>query len=205
MKRHELVRVVASKLGNITDIDDLIAYTMKMVQREAEQWPTMLWFLLTEKASTVTRKAEPRIPVPVDFLREYEEGCLLIESGDSWKCLDKVDFEAVTGKTSQGTPCQYALTGDYFRLYPVPDGIYTLRMIYYAAEPELESDDSTNEWTKQAASWFTAETAARLALDLELAGKVEALSAEAQYHYQRLMTAHEARAHANMSYVMGGD
>jgi hypothetical protein len=44
-----------------------------------------------------------------------------------------------------GQPYYYAMTGSQFELYPVPDGVYTGELLYFAKIPAL-SDAATTNW-----------------------------------------------------------
>lgn len=44
-----------------------------------------------------------------------------------------------------GQPYYYAMTGSQFELYPVPDGVYTGELLYFAKIPAL-SDVATTNW-----------------------------------------------------------
>ena len=44
-----------------------------------------------------------------------------------------------------GQPYYYAMTGSQFEIYPVPDGVYTGELLYFAKIPAL-SDAATTNW-----------------------------------------------------------
>jgi hypothetical protein len=54
------------------------------------------------------------------------------------------NFYRNTNSTISGVPFQYTVLAQEFQFAPVPDGDYTLQMIYYAAPPALSSFNASN-------------------------------------------------------------
>jgi len=155
-------------------------------QETLEKEPELPWFLRTEISSISTTAAEERVVIPVDFLMMPEsddDGIWVFISGDDnpWRRLrqDHVGFNR--GKYSNeddAEPKAYSLDNDYFRLFPTPDQIYTLKMIYYATDAVLTTNIE-NEWLGhipwlliamgvQQVAWGTRDTVARdTALEVE--------------------------------------
>lgn len=124
------------------------------------------WFLLTERSVSTSFEDEERLLVPSDFILEYEEDGLwlqLPEGGE--KLLRKYDADDLREAVSHWTDAQvdhnrqsykfsYALTGDYFRIFPTPSIVYTYKMIYYQKQSLLVGDEAglagTNRWLQYA-------------------------------------------------------
>jgi hypothetical protein len=145
--------------GGFTDFDTWINLELVNAQEELERefLGSPPWFLLSEMSEALTEAQEERLPVPVDFLREYEEGTLYRfdetvnpASGDPWIELPKGFHEGLKDRyVGFGPPVAYALVGKYFTLHPTPDVIYKMRMRYYKEDDVLE-EDAANQWSTYA-------------------------------------------------------
>jgi hypothetical protein len=212
MIRDTIVSVLVSRLNNRTDLTDKIVLEMQLAQDRIEMNGEFFpWFLVSEYATEVTEIGEPRVPLPTDFLGEIEEEALWLQPqsdpGQAWKRLvkgDSEELELAYGITP-GEPEKYALMGEEFILYPIPDSAYTLRMKYYARAAAL-SANIENAWLKYAADLIIAEVGEVMA---SLTIQNPALAAEFEKDkvtaWARLRLADEARKHVNRDYTMGGD
>jgi len=54
------------------------------------------------------------------------------------------NFYRNTNAAISGVPLQYTVLAQEFQLAPIPDGIYTLQMIYYATPPYLTTSNVSN-------------------------------------------------------------
>lgn len=134
-------------------LDSRIRTELQALQDELEQGPVFPHFLLTELASYTLTAGEPRVPVPEDFIMEYEDGTLFIEESDgSTTAIEKDVWESIKPRPDRwedsDTPRAYALVGNNFRLVPTPDSALTLKMIYYARDTKIGdlSDNQSNKW-----------------------------------------------------------
>jgi len=50
---------------------------------------------------------------------------------------------------TQGVPTYYSWYGETLRLYPTPDAIYTVTMLYHGELSALSADADTNAWTNK--------------------------------------------------------
>lgn len=209
MIRSEAVALIAARLGNRTDLNNSIITEMKLMQSTLEAGEFTPWFLLTEFSTITGSPGEERIPVPADFILEYEHGTLWIydasDTADPWKELTKDDYDALkAAKTGSTRPTSYALVGQNFRVLPVPDAAYTYKMIYYANAQALSSDIE-NAWLKYAADWLITETGAKMAPYLGMGEAAATFRADALIAKNRVLKLHEAREHANREYKRGDD
>ena len=167
MIKSAVIDLIKMRLGNRTDadIDTRITAELDAAQYELERFGTFTpWFLLSETASYSTVALESRVPIPADMLQEYEEGALFYD--DLPLVKHDQDYLAERFKDAlPGAPRAYALSGDYFVLYPVPDDIYTLSMKYYQEEPVPSSlaASGENAWLRNAADWLLAKTGMNVA------------------------------------------
>lgn len=212
--RDEVVVRIQRLLGFRTDKVTVIREELQLAQAFYEDGgglDLMPWFLESEYSSANTTIGEERLAVPADFIREHEDGTLFLfnssaEAADQWIDLPKSDLDALKIKFggSQNTPCFYALVGDYFRLFPIPDKIYAIKMIFYQKEPILDSDIE-NDWLKYAEELISGHAGAKVAFalrDKNAEAMFEKMEGRA---LQQVIKATEARHHENQEYVMGGD
>ncbi|MFQ5741990.1 MAG: hypothetical protein ACE5HV_00195 [Acidobacteriota bacterium] len=211
MTRDEAVTEVQRGLGFRTDLATEIITALKTVQSELERRATLPWFLLTEVASASTVKDEERVPVPSDFLREYEEDALHYFNGatgvadeDVWTPLAKDDLEFLRDELpGSGAPQAYALDVKYFRVFPTPDAVYTLKQIYYKTDTVLNSNIE-NQWLKYAHALLIGEAGIKIASGLRDKEGLPLFQSMAQRGANDLLVENEARAHEGRRYIMGG-
>lgn len=148
-----------------TDSQKIIDAIADAQEQFETSWPgelEMPWFLLSERATTSQVGSEERLLLPSDFIMEFEGDALWLqlENGGE-KRLWKYDSDDLRSRTSQYTETQYqsevdscnfayALTGDYFRIFPTPDSVQNYKMIYYQRQPVMTELTDENRWLKYA-------------------------------------------------------
>lgn len=218
MNRADIVAFIKRRLGFYTKKDEDIEAEIGHAQEELEQGVqsplpgigTFLpWFLVREQQTISTTASEERLVLPTGFLRENESAALWrydsADTEDPWKELAKDEIDFLRDKYPEpGVPLAYANLGDYFRLAPVPDAIYTIKVIVFTRDVVLSSTVLSNLWTTHAPHLLASTAGLELAIALR--------DAAAQRHFeqirarsiQRLFTDTEARQHVNRRIVMGG-
>ncbi len=214
MTRDEAVSRIQLKLGFRSDQAVNIQNALQDKQRLVEQRPELPWWLVTEVSSISTVVAEERVQLPTDFLREYEDPAggdqLWYFNGsaadveDVWRVLVKHDMETLRDAyPGTGSPRVYALTGDYFRIGPTPDAIYTLKMMYYKQDTVLTSNIE-NGWLKHFPEILIGRAGVELGEPLRDAQAIEFFRNQYLIAEDMLDRAIESRAHVNRRYIMGG-
>jgi len=214
MKKQDVVTLLANRLGKRTDMLDTIRLELQLAQENDLELNGRFrpWFLLSEFAYVTVIVDEQRLPLPTDFLQEYDDGTLWIwnEASGDWDRMEKKSFEVLEDLygTDKGVPAYYSLDNQYFNLWPIPSDEYRLRMRYYQRDDSfLELPDvQENRWLKNIPNLLMAQAGVRLAgqhlQDTELASKFQA---EIGPQWDNLFTTHEAQKHINREYVMGGE
>lgn len=204
------IDVLKFRLGSRTDADLSVTIPIEMgqAQFEFEHSGEPPWFLLTEDATASTVAADRRLPVPTDFLLEADEDCLWVQdSAGNYTPLEKGEYDAslIYWGTTQGLPSGYALAGQYFQLFPIPDQAYTMRMKYYAADtsPAVMALSATNLWLTWAADLLLARTGRRMATYLRDTELAQVFLAEEAQAAERLRKEMAARESANRSWSKG--
>lgn len=208
MLRDTAVSIIAQRLGNRTDLDAKIVTEMQLVQDTLERAELLPFFLLTEMATTQTTAGEERVAIPSDFLKEFEEGALwYYNSGESpsWKPLARKNIQDVKGAFTSdeetGAPQYYTLTGNYYRIAPVPDDVYILKQFYYAKDTVLSSNVENN-WLKFAAEWFICETGVRISAYIQNDKMVQLFARDLAKAKDAFWRYNEGRKHSNQDYRM---
>jgi len=192
------------------------------------------WFLRTEVTTITTSIGEERVPLPPDFLREYEEDALYYFNPaadptigqNQWRPLWKDDIQAnrikygalwpqFTGSASPSDssnaaewfewgPKAYSLDGNYFRIFPLPQQVYTLKMIYYARDAALSPTvDSENKWLHNASEVLMGEAGYQMAHTARDDNRIQYFQTIRDEGVARLFVYTEGMQHENRTYAMG--
>jgi hypothetical protein len=170
-----------------------------------------VWFLQKENTSLVTVANTRTVAIPSDFVKESEDAGGLFryeatDTNDPYKELIKQDL-AWLRRTKTGTdkPAFYAIWGNDFHLFPLPDDAYPLRLFYKYAASDYAVGEVARDWLLHTplllagragfsyAQGLRDEIAMQYfaALETDARSRLEALIAERKYSSHRL--------------VMGGD
>lgn len=201
MIKSKIMDLIKMRLGNRTDtdIDTRINAELDAAQYELERFGIFTpWFLLSEEATSTTAAAESRVPIPTDMLQEYEEGALFY-NGLPLAKHDQDYLADLYYQADPGPPVAYALSGEYFVLYPTPDAAYELTMKYYQTDtvPSDVAMGAENLWMKNAADWLLAKTGYNVARFIKDAEAITLFKADEEKASQRLYTIHVDRAERN--------
>jgi hypothetical protein len=211
MKRDDVVKIIKARVMRPNDatLADKIITEMQFVQEQVLENDVILpWFLLSEWLEIKTRANESRLPLPTNFLTEYEQGSFWVfsEADSRWINLPKGDNETL-GQTyaasAPGLPKAYSLDGKYFVLYPTPDKAYRIRQKVYQRDAKLDTNIENN-WLLYAGELMVAEVGKVIARNY-LFNEALALSfeREAEKARTKVFANQEARLHANQEYSMG--
>lgn len=224
MTRDEGIAYIKRQLSFRTTLDSEIADEMLLAQTMLEDGPTKPWFLLSERSIVQVTVDDERIPVPSDFLQEYDsEGLCYVPDPDDQityprRPLQKMgydelqinydsipaDAEEAAANPLERIPLAYALAGDYFRIRHIPDDQYYISMIYYKKDTTLETNVE-NGWLKHVPYLLLGTAGLQISegpIRDMTATKVfqQWIQVGAAVLYKR----NEAREHANQDYQMGG-
>lgn len=203
MDKATIVKRVAFRLGNVRGMDTLIEAEVDATINRLENEDFRPWFLLSENNTYKTTIGERRVPVPREFLSEYEDTALYVVHDGLDYPLQKMSQEEarVKWQGSQGLPQAYALTNKYFRLFPAPDAEYELELIFYRRSGALANDE--NPWFVEAADWVIYDTAAHMLLARKDKRYVE-MEQLSQEQKALVMRRHVEREEANREVTFGG-
>lgn len=201
---------IQQTLGFRTDKTTEIISALQEAQVILERSAVLPWFLQTEVASISTVNGEERVPIPSDFLREWEEDPLwyfVAGTGgddDAWTELAKEDLAFLRDAyPGSGKPIAYALDVKYFRIFPTPDAIYTLKMVYYKTDTVL-STNVENQWLKYFPYLMIGEAGRLFSPGLRDKDATAQFSRWAAEGRAQMLIENEARIHSTRRYIMGG-
>jgi hypothetical protein len=228
MKRSEAVSRIQRRLGFRKDLGAPILDELMIAQEKFERGVplpvgaggTFLpWFLRTEVTSITTLVNEERVPLPPDFLREYEEDALWwfnpaadpTINQNAWQPLLKDDIQYNRRQYGgddptvlQPGPIAYAFDGNYFRIFPTPQDTWQLKMIYYARDAILDAGlDTENKWLKNASEVLIGEAGFQIAATARDADRMAYFKAIRDEGTASLYVYTEAQQHENRTYRMG--
>ena len=93
--------------------------------------------------TTATVAGDSTVELPSDYLQMRD---LHINTNpvQSLTYQSPSNFYRNTNSAISGVPLQYTVLAQEFQFAPIPDGIYTLQMIYYSAPPYLTTSNTSN-------------------------------------------------------------
>lgn len=169
------------------------------------------WFLETEISSIFTVAGEERVPIPTDFLDEVEQDALWYftpatgSDPEKWTALKKDDIDFLRGRfPGSGPPQAYAFQAQYFRIFPLPDAAYKLKMIYFKKDAVITLG-TENKWLANQPFIVIAEAGYHMAMSLRDAGAMKFFKDLGESEAACLYSSELALEHTNRSYVMGGE
>lgn len=158
MDKATIVKTVAYRMGNIRNMDSIINTEIDITVDRLEGQEFCPWFLLSENNYYEGLAGENRIPVPAGFIREYEEGALYLSKSDGTvRLLCKKSQDQLTDLMgTTGVPTHYALTNQYFRVFPIPLEDFKVELLFFRKSATISAGE--NPWFTHAAELIIAET-----------------------------------------------
>lgn len=210
MLRDDAVVRIQQRLAFRSDRTSEIVNALIDAQQVLESELILPWFLQSEVSMISTVSGEERVPLPGDFIQEWEDDPLWYFNGsatdpqDAWVPLAKEDLEYLRETLpGSGSPLAYQLDTSYFRIFPTPDDTYTLKMIYYKQDDTLETNIE-NKWLFHIPQLLIGIAGKEIATGLRDNEAAAAFTALETEHRQKLFLKNEARRHSSRRYIMGG-
>lgn len=210
MQRDILVNMIVKRLGNRRELVQHIINEMDLVmQTTLMQGDFVPRFLISELSEGRTVTSQERVAVPTNFFMEIEGAVLEAYHPTElkWKPLLKKDYDELNiayDGIPDGFPEAYSLEGGYFRLRPIPNAQFRLRMFYYGYADSVLSGNAENAWLKYAPDLVLEATlqvmASKHTYNTKLAGEAEK---SIKVAWGRLYKAEQAMKHVNKSYLKG--
>lgn len=131
--------------------DDLTAQATTALQTAIRQYESYPWWPKEERAYTTTVDGQEYYALPLDF---QKIDTLRINVGSAeyplyQRTWEQIDLWQDSTSAYTGRPSDFCIFDEQLRLYPIPDGAYTMTMGYSARLADLAAGDN-NAWTNHA-------------------------------------------------------
>lgn len=136
----ELKTAVASYLARsdlTNQIPDFIRFAELRLRRELRIRQML------KSVTTATTGGDSTVELPSDFL-EIRDFTVVTNPVQPLTYSSPAVFSRNTRSTESGKPLDYTILASEFQLAPVPDGAYTLKLLYFAAPTFLSDENSSN-------------------------------------------------------------
>ena len=120
-----------------TQIPDFITFAENRLRRELRIRQML------KSVTTATVSGDSTVELPSDFI-EIRDFVALTNPIQPLSYSSPSALSNDPRASEVGVPKSYTILANDFLLSPPPDGVYTLRMLYYAAPPYLSSSNATN-------------------------------------------------------------
>ena len=208
MKRDDLIKLLAWRLGDKDDVTDRAIAEMDFVQTTIlEEHAWLPWFLQKELAATTVDLANNKVDFPDDFLLEIEDEPLyIVVNGESVR-LTKGDHDVLKAKyPGIGQPKVYAVSGLAYCVFPIPEQTYSVELRYYGKDVLMSADNVETPWLKYASDVVLAQLGETLsAQHYKDTNSAAAFTKDLGVAWQRLYAKHIAMVELNQSRLMGGN
>ena len=131
----------AQAISGSTGLAGIVINLVNEVQQEIYMEDD--WYTLLESSTFNTAAGTATYAMPSDIGRtiilfDETNNNVLVE--ESVRNIDTADPDA----DYQGPPLRFSTLAAFYKLYPIPDGTYTLRYRYYKVPPDLGGDNDTS-------------------------------------------------------------
>ena len=118
-------------------IPDFITFAENRLRRELRIRQML------KSVTTSTVSGDATVELPSDFL-EIRDFVVMTNPIQPLSYSSPSSLSNDPRTSEVGVPKSYTIFASEFQLAPAPDGIYTLKMLYFAAPPYLSSSNTTN-------------------------------------------------------------
>lgn len=142
-----------TRIGTELVRSDLSSEIQSAIQSAIRYYERTLFYFNEAIATSTTVDGQRYYALPSDFVEM--ESIKVTLPGSSYQNLlprtfrelEEMDLES---SGHEGYPDFYSLFGEQFRLYPVPNGSYTLTLAYIRELPSLSVSSDSNAWMTDA-------------------------------------------------------
>lgn len=128
---------------------DLTSVASVEIKSAIKHYNPKLFFFLECRATLNTADGTEYYGLPADFI---SADSLVITVNNNTRVLterhyDTIEEWFVSSSTYKGEPTDFAVYQQQLRLYPIPNGAYSMRLSYKASLTELSANGDSNDWT----------------------------------------------------------
>jgi len=203
MLRSEAVTIIKRGLGFRQTQDASIIAALQEAQRDAESGHTLPAWIVNFGGSIEVEANHPFVVLPDDFLRMHDDFPLQyirpapnntaqifiprLTYTDFRRIMTGSELGSLAIPTAADFPSGYILLSNRsLQLVPIPTNDIILLVIYYAAQPVLDSDIENN-WLKYAPNYLIGLAGVKVAQSLRDRGAMEKFNTMAQLGHKGLM------------------
>ncbi len=189
---------------NRTSPNDLTSSVETEIQTAIAFYERRRFWFLEGRATAETIVGQEYYALPEDF--RDDDSLTITVNGNTYPLMkrtyENLEQWFVQTASFTGQPSDYAIYDEQIRLYPVPNGQYTLKLSYYKQLSTLEAESDTNAWMVEGESLIRSRVEwllfARKLRDYDAAQACKAVEAEELEQHEkltraRLMTGHTKR------------
>lgn len=135
------------RIQNELKRQDLSAEVRLAINSAISHYQSNRFFFNTNRATRDTSSSQEYYGLPTDYISL--DSVVLTQNDSTWY-LDEESFDMMermaTSPTHTGFPARYAVYQEQLRLYPIPDGVYSMRMSYIRSLTAVSATSDTNAW-----------------------------------------------------------
>lgn len=136
----ELTSTISSYLAR-SDLDSIIPTFISLAEQRLRRELRIRQMLVTAQAPTVG--GDSTVGLPSDYLEMRDIHVAATPNGQLNYDTPNAFYKRNTS-TESGLPKRYTVLASELQLAPIPDGVYTLQMLYYAQPALLSSSNASN-------------------------------------------------------------
>ena len=167
MTLDDMKALLAGRLGQRSDIDNMIYSEIRQAQRVLEKTPPYPWFLMSQQ-NTEALAGEQWLQTPADFIEMADYIVFICKATADTKYYAQPfkvyggyqEHIQTMGRDARGRPRNFNLQSTnqaMIQFYPTPDISYTVQFFYYRRDTELSGPASTNIWSVKGEDILIAE------------------------------------------------
>ena len=130
---------------------DLTSQAQSAIQTSIKFYENRRFWFTEGRATASTTSGTQYYALPTDFL-DIDSITITVNSNTyklTLRLYDRLEDWFVASSTYTGQPTDFAIYQEQIRLYPVPNGTYTLTISYHKKLTALSGDTDTNAWMVQ--------------------------------------------------------
>jgi len=209
MVRDKLIEIVLRQAGqrqDDTDFELQLRDELLSIQYDLEHMNLCPWFLDSDETLLQTPNDGTRLVAPLSgFLCMIPDQPLYYVDADGYthELLKHNYSYNVKHHGGYGKPVAYTENGGGFLIFPIPDQVYNLSLIYSKADQVLNSNIENN-WLKYARDLLEARLVMKAVTNYtQDSSQVRIAPADVQRALQRLMAETEAKREINADLAIG--